>query len=141
MSTKKYTKSIGIISVIVAMLFATVCLGVINWSYLVETSTALTETKIGILRKQGVRCSSTTCVEPWYDCEVTTFLQTLDEDGDWVTVTAWEDIDNEIAAIAVEYEVPDGTYRLYNVHKALDPDDHSIILESHDSYSNTLVLD
>lgn len=140
MSTKKYTKTIGIVSVIVAMLITTVCFGVINWSYLVSTSTALTETKIGILRKQGVSCSATTCVEPWCDCKVTVFLETLDEEGDWVTVTAWEDVDNEIAAIGEDIEADDGTYRLYNIHKALDPDDHSNILETHYSYSNTLVL-
>ena len=140
MSVKKATKAIGLISVITAILLTTVSFGSVMWSYIVSCSNSFYETEVGILNKQGLHCYGTTHVEPTEDAGVTVYLQTLDSDGDWVTYTAWEDVDSEVAVVEENYAVPDGTYRLWLVHKAYDPDDHSTPLEIFNDYTEEIVL-
>jgi len=136
---KKASKIALIMSVIAALFIGTVSFAALQWSYIVECSNALREVSMGWFKK-GANCYGTTVAEMGYDAGITVFLETLDEDGDWVTVTSWSDIDSEIAIVDVDYELSSGTYRLYVYHRAYEAGDHSLPIEMHYSYSEIVEL-
>lgn len=141
MSAKKTAKFVGLISVLTVILLCTVCFGSTMWSCLVNCSNSFYETKVGILQKQGLHCYGTTIVEPQYDAGITVYLQKLDEEGDWVTETAWQETYSECAFVDEDYAVADGTYRLWLVHKAYAEDDHTEPLEIFNDYTDPIVVE
>ena len=127
-------KIVGTLLVVATMLISSVCLASLNWSYLFDCTNSLNNTTTG-LGKTALACYGKTSVDFTYDAGVTVFLKELDSDGDWVTVTAWEDVDNEMACVSQDYAVGAGTYKLEVMHKAYEAGDHSEALEIHYSES------
>lgn len=112
----------------------------VNWSYLVSCSRALEEVRIGIFQEKGLSCYGTTEVDESYYAGITVYLKTLDEDGDWVTVTAWQNQRIDIVAVSEEYPVDAGTYKLELTHKAYLPNDLDTPVEIHYSETNEVVV-
>ena len=133
-------KVLVVVLVVALALLGTVCFAALQWSYLVDCTYGFEETKIGILRKDGVACLGSTEVDPPNYAKVVVFLKTLDEDGDWVTVTAWEDFDSYYAVVDVEYEVDPGTYKIETTHRAYAPDDLTLPVETHYMESDPVTI-
>lgn len=128
MSKKAKNKvCVGAIFVIMTLL-SSICLGSLNWSYIDECTHDFYEVQISLFKK-GLHCYGTTDVDIPNYAGVTVYLKELDSDGDWVTVTAWEDKDYICAAVDVEYAVSSGTYKLELMHKAYLANDLSTPVE------------
>lgn len=123
MSNVAKNKICGILLIVIVALLSSVCFGTLQWSYLSSCEYAFDETKVGIFREDGVACYGSTMVDPPNYAGVTVYLKTLDEFGDWVTVTAWQDKDSQFAAVDTDYAVDPGTYRIEVTHKAYVPSD------------------
>lgn len=134
---KVSNKAFAIMLTIVISLFGSVCFGALQWTYLMETSNGLNKTTT-TLGKQALSCYGTTLVETYYGAGVRVLLQTIDEEGDWATVTGWTDFHEDFAGLSETYAVSDGTYRLQVQHTAYaeGDTDFSEPLETHYSYSS-----
>lgn len=133
-------KAFFVVLVGVISLIGTVCFATLNWSYLSDCSLGFEKTKIGILQRDGLTCYGSTMVYDNDYAGITLYLKTLDDDGDWVTVTAWEDIDTQVAVVDVDYAVGSGTYRIETTHKAFLPDDLDTPVEMHYMESEEITI-
>ena len=136
MAKKRVSNKVFFMVLVVAItLLSSVCFA--RWSYLVETSNGLSKTTTTLGRK-ALDCYGTTMVDGFVGAGVRVILQTLDQDGDWVTVTGWTDYHEDFAGVEEVIAVSDGTYRLHVQHTAYaeDDTDFSDPLEIHHSYSS-----
>lgn len=130
-----------LVTLIVAMaLLSSISFCALNWSYLIDCTLGFEDIKIGILQKDGFSCYGTTDVEFPHYAGITVYLKVLDEEGDWVTVTAWEDQGYIIASVDEEYAVGSGTYRLETTHKAFDSSDLDTPVEMHYIESDPITI-
>ena len=134
------SKFICVALIVLTVLISSFSFCAVNWSYIAECTHALEEVRIGILQRKGLSCYGTTEVDESYYAGITVYLKTIDEDGDWVTVTAWQDQDEDIAIVDLEYPVDAGTYKLELTHKAYLPDDLETPVEIHYSETNEVVV-
>lgn len=129
------------IGLIVAMLLiSSISFCALNWSCLIDCTNALRETTIGLFQ-DGLNCYGVTSVEPEYDAGVVVFLQQLDEEGDWINIASWEDIDERIAAVDEDIAVEPGEYRLKVRYKAYERGEHDLPIETHTNYSEEITID
>lgn len=129
-----------VVLIVLTVLISSFSFCAMNWSYIAECTHAFEEVKIGILQQKGLLCYGTTEVDPPNYAGITVYLKTLDEDGDWVTVTAWQDKDYVLAYVDTDYAVADGTYKLELTHKAYLPDDLDTPVEIHYSETEEIVV-
>ena len=139
--SKVLKNKVLVVAIFVVMaLLGTVSFCALQWSYLSDCTYGFGETKIGILQKDGLAFYGTTEVDYPNYAGVTVYLKTLDEDGDWVTVTAWSDKDSGYAVVDTEYEVDPGTYKIETTHKAYLPSNLDVSVESHYMESETITI-
>ncbi len=111
---------------------------ILRWTGLSSCSTSLTVKSVGAF-KTTLTCHGTTTVYNGYYAGVIVYLETLDDDGDWVTVTAWSDYDSPFAAVSEDYKVSAGTYRLSTTHRSYTSNNYSVPYETHYMTSNQVV--
>ena len=140
MSKVVKNKVLVVVLVVAMALLGTVCFAALQWSYLIDCVYGFEETKIGVLRKDGVACYGSTEVEYPNYAKVTVFLKTLDDDGDWVTVTAWSDQDSDFAFVDEEFEVDPGTYKIETTHRAYTSSSYSTPVETHYMESDPITI-
>lgn len=140
MSKVVKNKALVVVLVVAMALLGTVSFCALQWSYLSDCTVGFEETRIGILQKKGVTCVGTTEVDYPNYAGVTVYLKTLDEDGDWVTVTAWSDKDSGIAIVDTDYAVAPGTYKIETTHRAYEPDDLSLPVETFYAESDPVTI-
>ena len=140
MSKVLKNKVLVVAIVVVMALLGTVSFCALQWSYLADCVYGFEETKIGIWGKDGVACFGSTEVDYPNYASVTVYLKTLDEDGDWVTVTAWSDKDSDIAVVDTEFEVDPGTYKIETTHKAYLPNNLDVSVESFYAESDPITI-
>lgn len=133
-------KALVVVLVVALALLGTVSFCALQWSYLVDCTYGFEETKIGIWGKDGVTCLGSTEVDYPNYAKVVVFLKTLDEDGDWVTVTAWSDQDSGYAVVDLDYEVDPGTYKLETTHRAYTSSAYDIPVETHYMESDPITI-
>lgn len=139
--SKVLKNKILVVAIVVVMaLLGTVSFCALQWSYLSDCSIGFEETKVGIWGKDGVSCYGTTIVDYPNYAGVTVYLKTLDEEGDWVTVTAWSDKDSGAAVVDTEYEVDPGTYKIETTHKAYLPSNLDVSVESFYAESDPITI-
>lgn len=138
MLRKKVSNKVYAVVLILAItLLSSICFGSLQWSYLIDCSNSLNKTQTTFGR-QALECYASTMVEPFDRAGLIILLQTIDEEGDWVTVTGWTDYNKAIATLDEVYAVSDGTYRMSLQHTAFaeDDTDYSDPLELFHVYSD-----
>ena len=124
------TRKIFLLLTMVALLIGSASYAAMNWYALETCDNSLTVVSVGAL-KTKLGCYGGTAVYDGYSAGVIVYLERLDEDNDWVTVTAWNDYDVDYAFVDVDYKVPAGTYRLSCTHRSYPLNNYSVPLETH----------
>ena len=109
----------------------------LRWTGINSCATSLNVKSVGAF-KTTLTCYGSTTVYDGYYAGVIVYLETLDSDNDWVTVTAWSDYDPDCASVYEDYKVSAGQYRLTTTHRSYTSSDYSVPLETHHMTSNTV---
>ena len=141
----KHMRSICVLLVVsILMLAASVTLAkepetrAITWTGLCTCDNSLEVASVGAFRTKLAVYGGTT-VHTGYYASVVVYLETLDEDNDWVTVTAWSDYDYIGAAVSTFFKVSAGTYRLYCIHRSYTNDSYTFPVDTHYTTSTVVV--